>query len=106
MDPYAQGGMIFTIIMTIIIGGFVVTFPIMRRLGRVMEESIRERQQARMGRDQAALLETQISEIRGSLDRLEGHVGLLAERQDFVDNLLTHREQPGKLPESEGWRRG
>lgn len=106
MDPYTQAGMIFTIIMTIIVGGFIVTFPIMRRLGRVMEESIRERQQARIGRDQTALLEAQMSELRGSLERLEGYVGLLAERQDFVDNLLTHREQPGKITDGEDWRRG
>jgi len=107
MDPFIQGSMIFTIIMTVIVGGFIVTFPIMRRLGRVMEESIRDRQDARLGRGEKAALEADIGEIRSSMERLEGHVGLLAERQDFVDNLLSHRE-PGKLPEPEGedWRQG
>ena len=55
MDPFIQGSMIFTIIMTIIVGGFIVTCPIMRRLGRVMEESIRDRQDARLGRGAWAL---------------------------------------------------
>ncbi|MDX1396331.1 MAG: hypothetical protein R3195_18260 [Gemmatimonadota bacterium] len=100
--PYIQAEMVFAVIMTLIIGGFIVTFPIMRRLGRVMEETLRERQQARLRGEQTALLEAQISELRGTLDRIEGHVGLLAERQDFVDSLLTHREQQ-KLRGAEDW---
>jgi hypothetical protein len=104
MDPYAQAGMIFTVVMTIIVGGFIVTFPIMRRLGRVMEESIRERQAARIDQHDRSQLGAQLEELRGVVHQLEGHVGLLAERQDFVDNLLSHRE-PGKLSEGEDWRR-
>jgi hypothetical protein len=104
MDPYAQAGMIFTVIMTIIIGGFIVTFPIMRRLGRVMEESLRERQEARLRQQEAGRLEERIDELRGAMERVEGHVALLTERQDFMENLLSHRE-PGRLPEGEGWQR-
>ena len=104
MDPYTQAGMIFAVVMTIIIGGFIVTFPVMRRLGRVMEESLRERQAARLAQGSRMDLEGQIAEPHGAVERLEGHVGLLAERQDFVDNLLSHRE-PQKLPEEEGWQR-
>jgi hypothetical protein len=104
MDPYTQSYMIFTIIMTIVIGGFIVTFPIMRRLGRVMEEMLRERQEARLASRESGRLEVGIDELRASMERVEGHVALLSERQDFMENLLSRRE-PGRLPEGEDWRR-
>lgn len=103
MDPYAQAGMIFTAVMTLIIGGFIVTFPIMRRLGALMEESVRERRATRLDQGQVGQIGAELADMRASLERLEGHVGLLAERQDFVENLLSHRE-PGRLPKSEDWQ--
>ncbi len=103
MDPFIQGSMIFTVVMTVIIGAFVVTFPILRRLGRVMEESIRDRREARLDRGQVGRLQGEIGELRSAVERLDGHVGLLAERQDFVENLLAHKE-PGRLPKGEDWQ--
>ncbi len=103
MDPYAQAGMIFTVIMTIIVGGFIVTFPVLRRLGAVMEESIRERRAARLDQGQVAQIEGELTDVRASIERIEGHIGLLAERQDFVENLLGHRE-PGRLLKGEDWQ--
>lgn len=103
MDPYAQAGMIFTVIMTIIVGGFIVSFPLMRRLGALMEESIRERRASRLDQGQVGQIGAELTDLRASLERLEGYVGLLAERQDFVENLLSHKE-PGKLPSQEDWK--
>lgn len=103
MDPYAQAGMIFTVVMTIIVGGFIVTFPVMRRLGRVMEESLRERQAARLAQGNRMDLEGRIAELHGAVERLEGHMALLAERQDFMENLVTHRD-PNRLPEGQNWK--
>jgi len=94
--------MIFAVVMTVIIGGFIVTFPILRRLGRVMEETIRDRQEARLGRGNAAMLEGEIEQIKHAVGRIEGHLELLGERQDFVENLLSHRD-PKQLPNREGW---
>ena len=76
MDPYAQAGMIFTVVMTLIIGGFIVTFPVLRRLGRVMEESIRERQQARLGRENSALLRGEIEQLQHAIGQMQGHLEL------------------------------
>jgi len=102
MDPYTQAGMIFAVVMTIIIGGFIVTFPIMRRLGSLMEESVRERRAARLGQGQVDQIEGSIADLHNALERMEGHMSLLAERQDFVENLLGHRE-PERLPDGETW---
>lgn len=103
MDPYAQGGMIFTIIMTVIIGGFIITYPVMRRLGLLLEESIRERRASRLDQSQVGHIASEIADLQASIDRVEGHMGLLTERQDFVESLLTHRESQ-KLPKTEDWQ--
>lgn len=105
MDPLIQGSMIFAIIMTVILGGFIVMFPVLRRLGRVMEESLRDRQQARLGSGDRARLEDAIEDLQRTVGNLEAHVGLLGERQDFMENLITHRD-PKRLPEGEDWKGG
>lgn len=105
MDPYTQSYMIFTIIMTIVIGGFIVSFPVMRRLGILLEESVRERRASRLDGNQVREITSALQEMRGSVETLEGHVGLLAERQEFVENLLSHRgRDPERLPDGERWR--
>jgi hypothetical protein len=105
MDPLIQGSMIFAIIMTVILGGFIVTFPVMRRLGRVMEESLRDRQRARLGDGDRARLEGEITELQRTVGNLEAHVDLLGERQDFMENLISHRD-PERLPDGENWKGG
>ena len=103
MDPLIQGAMIFTLVMTVVVGGFIVSFPIMRRLGALMEESIRERRAARLDQGQVGRIEAEIADVRGSVERIEGHLGLLTERQDFVEKLLSHRD-PGRLLKGEDWQ--
>ncbi len=103
MDPLIQGAMIFTLVMTIVVGGFIISFPVMRRLGALLEESIRERRAARLDQGQVGKIEAEIVDVRSSLERIEGHLGLLAERQDFVENLLGHRD-PGRLAKGEDWQ--
>ena len=103
MDPYAEAGMIFTLIMAVLIGGFIITYPIMRRLGGLMEESIRERRAARLDQGQVGDLEKTIGDVHGALEQLDGRMALLAERQDFVENLLSHRD-PSQLPKGQDWR--
>ena len=65
MDPYTLGGMIFSLIMVLIIGGFIVTFPLLRRLGGLMEESIRERRDARLDKGQVAQISGELQQLRG-----------------------------------------
>ena len=101
MDPYTLGGMIFSLIMVLIIGGFIVTFPLLRRLGGLMEESIRERRDARLDKGQVAQISGEIADLRNAFETLETQLELLGERQEFVDNLLSHRERTA-LPESGG----
>lgn len=97
MDPYALGGMIFSVVMVLIIGGFIVTFPILRRLGHLMEESIRERRDARLDKGQVAQISGDIADLRNAFETLEKQLDLVGERQEFVENLLAHRERTALL---------
>ncbi|NIP58516.1 MAG: hypothetical protein GWM92_09515, partial [Gemmatimonadetes bacterium] len=37
MDPLIAASMIFTLILVVLIGGFIVLFPVTRRLGKALE---------------------------------------------------------------------
>jgi hypothetical protein len=45
-----------------------------------------------------ALLE-ELDQLRGTVSRLEGHVGELEERLDFAERLLAQRPEPARLAE-------
>jgi hypothetical protein len=98
MDPYTVGAMIFTVVMVLIIGGFIITTPILKRLGGLMEESVRERREARLEKGQVAKIGGEIAELRSAFESLERQLDLIGERQEFVENLLSHRERAA-LPE-------
>jgi divalent metal cation (Fe/Co/Zn/Cd) transporter len=91
MDPYALGGMIFSVVMVLIIGGFIITFPLLKRLGGLMEESIRERRDARLEKGQVEQISGDIAELRSAFESIERQLELVGERQEFVENLLSHR---------------
>lgn len=99
MDPYTAWGMIFSVVMVLIVGGFVVTFPVMRRLGNLIEEWIRERQGLRLEQGEVARLDGQIEQLGKALEALHAQVSLLGERQEFVENLIEgrHGESAGRL---------
>ena len=88
MDPYTLGGMIFTIVMVLLVGGFIVFFPILRRLGALMEESIRERRAGRLEQGQVEQLQGQIDNLTRALDSVERQMELMGERQDFTESLV------------------
>jgi hypothetical protein len=105
MDPYTLGGMIFSLIMVLIVGGFIVSFPIMRRLGALMEESIRERRAGRLEHTQLAQLQGQIDALTRTLESTERQLELLGERQDFTESLVdsvSRRALPRKDGEEPG----
>jgi len=96
MDPYTLGGMIFSLIMVLIIGGFIVTFPIVRRLGGLMEEYIRERRDTRLDRGELGRVEGELQHVREALETLRRQLDLVQERQDFMEELV-ERPDPARL---------
>lgn len=82
MDPNALIGMIFTLILVLMIGGFIVLLPLTKRLGLLLEQRLANRQPVPLS-DAGELdeLRRTIQDMREELDRL-------AKRQDFIDGML------------------
>lgn len=90
MDPNALAGMVFTLVLASLVGGFILLFPLSRRLGLLLEEKVRQ-QKGGVG------LSTQdVQALRDRLEALETDVRVAAERQQFIEELLVRRE-PGQL---------
>jgi len=105
MDPYALGGMIFSLVMVLLIGGFIISYPITRRLGALMEESIRERRAGRLEQAQVAQLQGQLDDLTRLLEGVERQVELMGERQDFTESLVDSVSRRG-LPAADSEQRG
>lgn len=91
MDPTAIAGMLFVLVLAAMLGGFILLFPISRRLGQLMEERIAERKRP------ATLPPEEIRELHGAIQALQARLEELAERQDFTESLLSER-RPLELP--------
>jgi hypothetical protein len=87
MDPNALAGMIFTVILSLLIGGFILLFPLSRRLGLLLEAKIQERK-----RIPGASVE-ELENLRSAIQSLEAEVRLLAERQEFTEQLVARKER-------------
>lgn len=98
-DPVILLGMIFSIVVLLIIGGFIVSFPLFRRLGRLMDEWFVSRQHERLREQDLREVEDGLSEFRTRLEAMEDRLELLAERQEFTESLLQSGDvRPDGLP--------
>jgi hypothetical protein len=80
--PFA--GMIFSLLMALIVGGFVLMYPLTRRLGKLIELRLEERKSEEGGR----VAVEEVERLRGVVEALQQDVAALAERQDFAERLL------------------
>jgi hypothetical protein len=85
MDPMALAGMIFTLIVLMLIGGFVLLFPLSRRMGLLMEQRLADRA-ARSGGD------AELAQLREGLRAVQDELLRLSERQEFTESLVAERD--------------
>ena len=91
--------MIGAIVIILVLGTFILLFPLSRRLGRVLEEWIKLRQETSPDRDTLARLENEVRELRQSVEGGDQRMGLLAERQDFMESLVEAKKTAALPPE-------
>ena len=91
--------MIGAVVILLVIGTFILLFPLSRRLGRVLEEWIKLRQETSPDRDTLARLENEVRELRQSVEGGDQRMGLLAERQDFMESLVEAKKTAALPPE-------
>jgi len=90
MNPEALAGMLFTIVVLAMIGGFILVLPITRRLGAFLEYRMSERTKALESEERERFLR--------AIESLRDDVARLAERQDWMERLLQKpdkEEEPG-----------
>ncbi|GMV05619.1 MAG: hypothetical protein AMXMBFR53_18960 [Gemmatimonadota bacterium] len=88
MDPAMIAVMIFFIVVLAMTGGFILLFPITRRLGQFLEYRMSER-----GRLQD---KEEMERLRAAVLALRDDVAQLAERQDFTERLLEKPRSEGR----------
>ena len=81
MDPIILGGMIFSVVVLLLIGGFTLLFPLTRRLTAVLEKRYLEDDAKGANADEVAAL-------RRAVDTLREEVEQIGERQDFTEKFL------------------
>lgn len=84
-------GMIFSLLFALIVGGFILLYPLTRRLGQLIELRLEER---RSGRDDTAIASA-LEQVSGALDGIQRDVRALQERQEFTDRLLESGTRQG-----------
>ena len=91
--------LIGAVVIILVIGTFILLFPLSRRLGRVLEEWIKLRQDTSPDRDTLARLENEVRELRQSVEGGDQRMALLAERQDFMESLVEAKKTAALPPE-------
>lgn len=94
--PIEIAEMIYVLLMLLLVGTFILAFPITKRLGRIMEEWIALRQDSMPERETLDRIETAIESIGQRVESLEQRSELVGERQDFMESLL-ETERRGRL---------
>ncbi len=97
--PQAIAEMIGPVVIIFLLGTFILLLPLSRRLGRVLEEWIKLRQDTSPDRDTLARLENDVREVRRFVEGVDQRVGLLAERQDFMESLVEAKKTASLPPE-------
>lgn len=81
MDPLILASMIFCLVVLGLSGGFVLLFPMTRRLAEVLEKRY-------LGDGAGGASEEQVAALREVVRALRGEVERLGEQQLFTEKLL------------------
>lgn len=90
-DYFAMISMAFALVMVLVIGGFVLLFPVARRLGTALEEWIAQRRELTPVQDGVDELRREIGELGALVSNLRGDLEDVRERQRFLEDLAEDR---------------
>lgn len=88
LEPVALAGMIFSLLVILLIGGFILLYPLSRRLGALLEQRLTAKPSAGDGRE--------LAQLRDALRALQAEVHRIGERQAFTESLL-EEQRPREL---------
>ena len=85
MEIVPIAGMLFSLLLVGMIAGFILLFPISRRMGALLEQKVKGKLD-----DDRALEE--VRRLEATVRTLQEEVERLVDRQAFTDSLLSERE--------------
>lgn len=86
MDPNALAGMVTTLILAAMVGGFILLYPLTRRLGALLEQRVQGKMTADPGENR------EVAQLREQVGVLERQVARLTERQEFTEQLVSEKQ--------------
>ena len=89
VDTDVLMGLIFAVVMTLIIGGFLVSIPIIRRLGKLTDIWFQSRTEGLSGQQEYQMLMERMEAFEDRLSDMETVQSRVAQRQEFVEGLMT-----------------
>ena len=98
MDPMGIAGMLFTLILAAMVGGFILLFPVSRRLGAYLEQRLK----GHLSDDRSA---AEIRRLESAVRAMQEELERISERQTFTESLLEDRERLAIPASSETERR-
>ncbi len=81
MDPVILAGMIFSLVVLLLVGGFTLLFPLTRRLAAVLEKRYLTDGAEGTNAEEVAALRRAVHALRREVEQI-------GERQDFTEKLL------------------
>lgn len=91
MDDEMLAGMIFTLLIGLMIGGFILIYPLSRRVASLMDRRNPAKELAPRPTD------AELEALRQAVAELSMQVERLVDRQDFMEKLLSQRMDPRPL---------
>jgi hypothetical protein len=92
MDPAMAAIMIFFLVITLIISGVVLLYPLSRRVGVLLESRLQEKN------GPSALTESEVRRLRAAVEGLEVQLRSVSDRQEFLEKILDSRRREQLLP--------
>ncbi len=100
IEPIVLVGMVFSLIVLMMIGGFVAVIPLFRRLAKAVDVWLEQRRALGPEARHLESVRSDLAELRDRLESTESRLDLVAERQEFVERLLEGETVAGRSPES------
>jgi hypothetical protein len=94
--PIAIAEMIFAFLTVTVIGILLVSIPITRRLGRVLEEWVQLRREGAPERGAVDDLVGEVRSLSRHVEALDDRLQILSERQEFTESLVESRSSGTK----------
>jgi hypothetical protein len=88
VDPVILAGMIFSLVVLVLVGGFILLLPLSQRLGKLLDMWVSEKKGLADRGTDAVAMQNVLTDLSRRLEALE-------EQQGFLQELVSKR---GELP--------